>query len=106
MSRKSKSITVISDPLMEPYYICKDDVCFTVNERIIPDGKHFRSKNGGKEYAKPQGYYPSFQQALEKVSQELMHTKRDYESLGQYLEEYKIIKNQIKDYIYETRSSI
>ena len=106
MSRKSKSITVISDPLMEPYYICKDDVCFTVNERIIPDGKHFRSKNGGKEYAKPQGYYPEFGQAIKKISDELRHTKRKYDSLIEYIEEYRVIENNIKEYTDGIRSTI
>ena len=43
MAKKAKSITVISDPLMEPYYITKDDLCYTVNERITPNKDHFRS---------------------------------------------------------------
>lgn len=44
MAKKAKSITVISDHLMEPYYITKDDLCYTVNERITPNKDHFRSK--------------------------------------------------------------
>ena len=42
MARKAKAITVITDPLLEPYYITKDDLCYTVNERIIPNKDHFR----------------------------------------------------------------
>ena len=99
MAKKAKSITVISDPLMEPYYITKDDLCYTVNERITPNKNHFRSKGKGTEYAKPQGYYASFELALIKISEELMHTKRNYDSLSEYIEEYRIISNQIKEYI-------
>ena len=65
---------------MEPYYISKDDMCYTVNERIIPDKDHFRSKGNGTEYAKPQGYYPAFDQALKKVAEEKLHTKKEYNS--------------------------
>ena len=43
---------------MEPYYIQKDDMCYTVNERITPNKDHFRTVGKGKEYSKPQGYYP------------------------------------------------
>tara|TARA_R100001591_G_C4259006_1_gene159215 strand:- start:186 stop:506 length:321 start_codon:yes stop_codon:yes gene_type:complete len=106
MAKKAKSITVISDPLIEPYYITKDDLCYTVNERIIPNKDHFRSKGKGTEYAKPQGYYASFELALVKISEELMHTKRNYDSLSEYIEEYRIISNQIKEYTDGIRSTV
>tara|TARA_B100000925_G_scaffold283270_1_gene257004 strand:+ start:646 stop:966 length:321 start_codon:yes stop_codon:yes gene_type:complete len=106
MAKKAKSITVISDPLMEPYYITKDDLCYTVNERITPNKNHFRSKGKGTEYAKPQGYYASFELALIKISEELMHTKRNYDSLSEYIEEYRIISNQIKEYTDGIRSTV
>ena len=106
MAKKAKSITVISDPLMEPYYITKDDLCYTVNERITPNKNHFRSKGKGTEYAKPQGYYASFELALIKISEELMHAKRNYDSLSEYIEEYRIISNQIKEYTDGIRSTV
>ena len=106
MAKKAKSITVISDPLMEPYYITKDDLCYTVNERITPNKDHFRSKGARTEYAKPQGYYASFELALVKISEELMHTKRNYDSLSEYIEEYRIISNQIKEYTDGIRSTV
>ena len=106
MARKAKSITTISDPLMEPFYITKDEVCYTVVERITPDANHFRSKGKGTEYAKPQGYYASFELALIKISEELMHTKRNYDSLSEYIEEYRIISNQIKEYTDGIRSTV
>jgi len=106
MARKSKSITTISDPLMEPYYITKDDVCYTVNERIIPNENHFRSKGKGTEYAKPQGYYPEFKQALEKVAKEQLHTRESYISLNDFLDKFKQIENNIKSYTDGIRSTI
>ena len=106
MARKAKAITVITDPLLEPYYITKDDLCYTVNERIIPNKDHFRSKGNGKEYAKPQGYYPEFGQAIKIISDELRHTKRKYDSLIEYIEEYRVIENNIKEYTDGIRSTI
>lgn len=101
MSRKS-SITIISDSLLEPYFISKDDYCFTVNERIIPDGKHFRSKKGGKEYHKAQGYYPSLKQALYKIVQEKIYIGGDIKSLENLIEKLLTIKKEIKNYINES----
>tara|TARA_R100000734_G_C3312070_1_gene103011 strand:- start:675 stop:995 length:321 start_codon:yes stop_codon:yes gene_type:complete len=106
MAKKKKLITTISDPLLEPYYIQKDEMCYTVVERITPDKDHFRSKGGGTEYAKPQGYYPNFDQALEKVSREKLHTKKDYNTLKEFLNEYKLIENKIKSYTDGIRSVI
>lgn len=106
MARKAKSITKISDPLMEPFYITKDEVCYTVVERITPDANHFRSKGKGTEYAKPQGYYPEFKQALQKVAKEKLHTKKEYNSLSTFLEEFKLIETNIKNYTDGLRSTI
>jgi hypothetical protein len=106
MSRKPKSLTVISDPLLEPYYVTKDDMCYTVNERIIPNEDHFRSKGKGTEYSKPQGYYCNFKQALEKISNEKLHTKKEYSSLQTFLQEFKTIENNIKNYTDGIRSTI
>ena len=106
MARKAKIFTTISDPLLEPYYITKDDMCYTVNERITPDSEHFRTVGKGKEYSKPQGYYPNFSQALKKVSEEKLNTGKDYESLREFLDEFKLIQTKIKNYIDGIRSTI
>ena len=106
MARKAKSHTTISDPLMDPYYITKDELCFTVNERITPNKDHFRSKGEGTEYSKPQGYYPEFQQALHKIAKEKMHTRKSYETLNEFISEYKLIETNIKNYTDGLRSTI
>ena len=106
MSRKSKNLTVISDPMLEPYYITKDDMCYTVNERITPNEDHFRSVGKGTEYSKPQGFYPRFDGALRKVCQEKLHNKKEYSSLQTYLEDFKTIETNIKNYTDGIRSII
>ena len=106
MARKPKSLTTISDPMLEPYFITKDELCYTVNERITPNKDHFRSKGNGTEYAKPQGYYPEFQQALQKIAKEKLHTRKDYTSLLEYLNDYKLIETNIKNYTDGIRITI
>ena len=106
MAKKKKLITTISDPLLEPFYIQKDEMCYTVIERIIPNGDHFRTKNGGKEYVKPQGYYPNFDQALHKVALEKLHNKKDHKSLNSFLDDFRAIELNIKNYTDGTRSTI
>lgn len=95
----SKSqITTIEDPLLEPYFITKDETCFTVHGRVIPDGKHFRSKKGGTEYAKPQGYYPNLEQALDKISRERVYSE-DTMDLNKLIENIKLVQKETKEFI-------
>ena len=84
----------------------KRNIATSDKKRITPNKNHFRSKGKGTEYAKPQGYYASFELALIKISEELMHTKRNYDSLSEYIEEYRIISNQIKEYTDGIRSTV
>ena len=52
MARKLKSHTLIEDPALEPYFITRDDNCYTVNQRIQSNANHFRSTGKSKEYTK------------------------------------------------------
>tara|TARA_R110000744_G_scaffold213757_1_gene332675 strand:+ start:141 stop:467 length:327 start_codon:yes stop_codon:yes gene_type:complete len=104
--KKSKQLTFIEDPNMEPYFITKDDHCWTVQERVMPNANHFRTKGKGKEYHKPQTYHPTLGSALESISKLLLHTKKNYTTVDQIIQEYKKIETKIKNYTYELRSAI
>ena len=47
---KIKQLTTIEDPNLEPYFITKDDHCYTVQMRVKPNSNHFRTKGKVKEY--------------------------------------------------------
>lgn len=100
---KTNSIKTISDPLLEPFFITRDDYCFTVNERIIPNKAHFRSKEGGKEYFKPQGYYPKLEQALVKIAELKIYTEKELNSLQKLINKYLDIQIEIKTFINESK---
>lgn len=101
MARKPNSLTLIEDPSMEPYFITKDENCYTVNIRIKSNKDHFRSNGKSKSYTKSLTFHPQFERALEWISKEKLHTKKHYTTLSSFLDEFKSIQNKIKSYIYE-----
>jgi|TARA_R110000796_G_scaffold3761_1_gene14384 hypothetical protein len=105
MITKRKSIQTITDPLLEPFFITKDEYSYAVKEIIKSDADHFRSKGKGKEYEKSLYYYPKFGQAISKIA-ELKAQKGNFDSMEKYLNNYKLISNQIKNYTDGIRSAI
>ena len=101
MARKLKSLTLIEDAAMEPYFITKDENCYTVNQRIQSNADHFRSKGKSKEYTKALTFHANFGQALNRITQDKLHTKEHYTTLDSFLNEFRTIENKIKNYINE-----
>lgn len=94
------SCTIIKDPAINPFFISKDQYCYTVMEVITPDKKNLGrfgnkgNKNEGKDYEKSIGHYNSLSSALRKISKEKIDNTRDYDSIKSYIEEYELIKQQ------------
>ncbi len=101
MARKPKSITMIEDPNLEPYFITNDENCYTVNIKVKSDANHFRSTGKSKTYTKALTFHANFGSALERVTKDQLHTKKSYESLNDFLDYYKTIETNIKNYINE-----
>ena len=100
-----KSIQTITDPVLDPFFITKDEYSYTVKQNVTSDASHFRSKGKSKTYEKSLYYYPQFNQALNKIA-ELKAGLDDYSSLKNYIENYNEISNQIKNYTDGVRSII
>tara|TARA_R100001591_G_scaffold22757_4_gene32460 strand:- start:4575 stop:4892 length:318 start_codon:yes stop_codon:yes gene_type:complete len=105
MARKAKSITTITDPILDPYFITKDDHCYTVNIKVESDKDHFRSKGKSKTYSKSISYHARFDQALRWVSDEQLHIRKKLD-LNEFLTQFKNIRNNIKEYTDGIRSTI
>lgn len=105
MSLKRKSIQTITDELLEPFFITKDEYSFSVKQNVTSDASHFRSKGNSKTYEKTLYYYPTFSAAVNKIA-ELKSDTKDFNSLREYIENYKSISNQIKNYTDGIRSII
>lgn len=82
-------MTIIKDPKIEPYFIKKEEFCYTLYLNVKP--------KEGKEYNKPIGYYANLEHALNKIPREKTNLKESYDSIKEYVEEYKKIKNEIEN---------
>ena len=102
---KIKQLTTIEDPNLEPYFITKDDHCYTVNIKVESDKDHFRSKGKSKTYSKSISYHARFDQALRWISDEQLHIKKKLD-LSEFLTQFKNIRNNIKEYTDGIRSTI
>lgn len=105
MSTKRKSIQIIKDPLLEPYFITKDEYSFTVKEMVKSNSDHFRSKGKSKVYEKTHYYFPKFYQALNKIAH-LKSSDGNFNSLEEYINNYQQISNQIKSYTDGIKSQV
>ena len=105
MSTKRKSIQIITDPLLEPFFISKDEYSYTIKQNVTSDSSHFRSKGKSKTYEKSLYYYSTFAAALNKIA-ELKTEDKNYNNIQEYLENYKQISNQVKNYTDGSRSTI
>ena len=105
MARKAKSLTTITDKSLDPYFITKDDHCYTVNIKVESDKDHFRSKGKSKTYSKSISFHARFNQALKWVCDEQLHVKKKLDLNG-FLTQFKNIRNNIKEYTDGIRSTI
>ena len=104
--KRRKSIQVITDPLLEPFFITKDEYSYTVKQNVTSDASHFRAKKGTpKTYEKSLYYFTHMDQALNKIC-ELQASTDSFNSLKEYINNYKSISNQIKNYTDGIRSAI
>ncbi len=93
-------MTEIKDPLMEPYHLVKDDYCYTIVETQISDGKHHFSKGVPKSSEKKLSYFSSFANAIEEIAElKALKKKNKYESLREYITEWRNIKTELKTLI-------
>jgi len=75
---KSDSITTISDPLIEPFYISKDQHCYTVFENVSSSG------DSDKQYQKAKGHYSSFGACLKVIAQLKVEQKENFNNKCRY----------------------
>jgi hypothetical protein len=105
MTTKRKSIQTITDPLLEPFFITKDEYSYTVKQNVTSDASHFRAKGKAKTYEKSLYYFANMDQALQKIA-DLKSDVGNFDSLEEYINNYIKISNNIKNYTDGLRSNI
>jgi hypothetical protein len=105
MTTKRKSIQTITDPLLEPFFITKDEYSYTVKQNVTSDASHFRAKGKAKTYEKSLYYFANMDQALQKIAN-LKADIGNFDSLEEYINNYLKISTNIKNYTDGLRSTI
>ena len=105
MTTKRKSIQTITDPLLEPFFITKDEYSYTVKQNVTSDASHFRAKGKAKTYEKSLYYFANMDQALQKIAN-LKSDIGNFDSLEEYINNYLKISTNIKNYTDGLRSNI
>jgi len=89
-------MTTIKDPVLEPYYVSKDNHGFTIHEVITPDANNLEEGSEGKDYIKAISHPSTFGGCLKRIAQLKTNDGRDYSSIKSYLAQYQKITNQIE----------
>jgi|TARA_R110001606_G_scaffold211362_1_gene358906 hypothetical protein len=93
-------MTIIRDPLLEPYFIGKDAYCYTAYEVITPQKKYLEKGSLGKDYEKPIGHYSDFGNALKAIMKHQLNEKnKEYPSVQEYLDKWNKIKSNLNNLI-------
>ena len=101
MARKPTSLTLIEDPCLEPFFITKDEHCYTVNRKVTSNANHFRSTGKSKTYSKALTFHAKFPSALKSITEEQLHDKKHYTSLSDFLDKFLTIETNIKTFLNE-----
>ena len=87
--------TIIKDPVLEPFYLSKDQYCYTVMEVITPEEKNLGrfgnagNKNEGKDYEKALTHHSTLAAALKKIAKMKLDTKLEYNSIMEYIKTWE-----------------
>lgn len=87
------SDTVITDPALEPFFITRSQTGgFTLYERVV------KGVND-TEYIKTICYPSNFNFAINKAAEELLNANRSFDSIKEYVKEYRIIQEKLSSFL-------
>jgi hypothetical protein len=89
-------MTTITDKVLEPYYVSKDNHGYTIHEVITPDVKNLEEGSEGKNYIKAISHPSTFGGCLKRIAELKVNDGSEYTSIKEYLKQYKQIANEIE----------
>lgn len=95
------SYTIIKDPALDPFYLSRDQYCYTVYENVTPDPSNLENDSKGKDYQKSHGYYSKLSNALEAIAKMKIDSQnKEYSTIRSYIKEWesqrKLMENVLK----------
>jgi hypothetical protein len=102
----------INDPLLDPYYIEKDSLQFTLLKKHSPTRGYQGGDISTKENIQIIGYYTHLGNALKKVMSLKINTPKKYSSLKEYVDNWETIRKETEQIInnlntnYEPKTNV
>ena len=95
------SMTLIKDPLIEPYFIGKDASSYTVYEsmKIGNNNKGRGRKTRTKEGIKPISFHSNFASCLVSIAKLKIDNRPVYDSIAEYVAEWRRVKEEINQIV-------
>jgi hypothetical protein len=95
------SMTLIKDPLIEPYFIGKDASSYTVYESLKAGNntKGRGRKTRTKEGIKPISFHSNFASCLVSIAKLKVDNRPVYNSISEYVAEWRRIKEEINQIV-------
>ena len=95
------SLTLIKDPLIEPYFIGIDNNCYTIYEslKIGNNNKGRGRKTRTKEGIKSISYHITFESCLSAIAKLKIDNRPIYDSISEYVTEWKRVKEEISQIV-------
>lgn len=91
-------MTIIKDPILQPYFIQRDEHNYTVCEMVTPKRPHYTKNKMGGDYEKALSFCGSFASALKYIAKRKLDTnKSEYNSIQDYISNWKEITTQIEE---------
>jgi hypothetical protein len=93
--KQFKHSTIIKDPLLLPYFIGKDNNCYTIYEEVKPDEDSIRSIKGDS-YIKTHTFHSTFTSCLKSITNLKMNEHKEFNSIKEYISEYEKLIDKLK----------
>ena len=95
------SMTMIKDPILEPYFIGKDTNSYTVYQTVMPgtNNKGRGRKTRSKEAIKTLSFHSSISSALNSIAKLKVEDRPAFNSIKEYIGAWESVRNEIKQMV-------
>jgi hypothetical protein len=89
---------VITDPLLEPFFVVKDSHCYTLHMKTKTN-PNYTVDGTSKETVKTMGHFADLPHCLKKITAHKVHFKKEYSTIKEYINEYNKIKQDTENFL-------
>jgi hypothetical protein len=99
-SQLPSSMTMIKDPVLEPYFIGKDSNSYTVYQLVLPGTNTGRGRKiREKESVKTLSFHNDIASALNSIAKMKVEERPVFNSIREYIDAWEVVRNEIKQMV-------